>query len=361
MEGARIRVSAFEVPTRTPQADGTLAWQSTVLVTVELSCRGATGLGYTYADVSTAHFIRAHLATLAVAGHPMSPGMTFRAMDVAVRNLGREGIAATAIAAVDMARWDLKARLLGLPVVDLIGRHRTSIEAYASGGFTSYSLDELRRQCSGWRDEGFSRVKMKIGSDESTLARVKAARDAVGTEIELFVDANGAFDPKSALGVAQRLARYGVAWFEEPVSSDDLEGLRFVRERGPPTMAIAAGEYGYRLGYFDRMLERGAVDVLQADATRCGVTGFLGASASCEAKGVSLSAHCAPSVHTHLACAVRDAVHVEYFYDHSRIEQMFFDGARTAREGALQPDFAHPGFGLALKRADAARFCVYDT
>ena len=124
-------------------------------------------------------------------------------------------------------------------------------------------------------------------------------------------------------------------WFEEPVSSDDLDGLRQVRERAPPTMEIAAGEYGYTLDYFRRMLEAGAVDVQQADATRCGgVTGFMQAAALCEAHHVDLSAHCAPALHRHLGCAAPRFRHLEWFHDHVRIEQMLFDGAPEPHDGA---------------------------
>jgi L-alanine-DL-glutamate epimerase-like enolase superfamily enzyme len=153
----------------------------------------------------------------------------------------------------------------------------------------------------------------------------------------------------------------GVTWFEEPVSSDDLEGLRLLRDRGPAGMAIAAGEYGYNLTYFRRMLDAGAVDVLQADASRCaGFTEFLRVAALCAAYQLPLSAHTAPSLHRHVACAAPALVHVEYFFDHERIEQMFFDGAATPVDGALRPDLSRPGMGLALKEADAAPYQIYE-
>ena len=237
-----------------------------------------------------------------------------------------------------MAAWDLKARLLGVSLVDLLGPRRRGVEAYGSGGFTTYSLEELARQLGGWTEDGFTRVKMKIGRDPRTPARVAAAREAVGPDVELFVDANGAFSAREALAVAESLRPHDVRWFEEPVSSDDLDGLRFVRNRAPPHMAVAAGEYGYRAGYFDRVLGSGAVDVLQADATRCGVTGFLAAATLCDARGMPLSAHCATTIHASLGCAAPRVVHVEYFHDHARIESMLFDGA--PEPGARRPSCA---------------------
>src|SRR5205085_10704766 len=130
-----------------------------------------------------------------------------------------------------------------------------------------------------------------------------------------FVDANGAYGRKQALAFAAAFAEQNVTWFEEPVSSDDLAGLRLVRDRAPAGMDMAAGEYGYDLYYFRRMLEAGAVDVLQADATRCaGITGFLQLAPLCQARGFALSAHCAPSLHVHPCCAVLPLRHLEYFH-----------------------------------------------
>lgn len=221
-------------------------------------------------------------------------------------------------------------------------------------------MDELRAQLGGWVERGISRVKMKVGRDPAAdPERVRAARDAIGPDAELFVDANGAFDRKRALAFAERVAGLGVSWFEEPVSSDDLRGLRLLRDRAPAGMEITAGEYGYDLFYFRRMLDAGAVDVLQADATRCaGITGFLKAAVLCEARSVPLSAHTAPSLHAHPCCAAGPARHLEFFYDHVCIERMLFDGALEPRDGSLRPDRSRPGMGIELKRADAARFAL---
>lgn len=266
-----------------------------------------------------------------------------------------------AISAVDNALWDLKARLLRLSVADLLGRAHESIAAYGSGGFTSYSDLELRRQLSGWIESGLATVKMKTGTDPAAdVARVRAARDAIGPDAGLFVDANGAYGRKEALAKAAAFAELGVSWFEEPVSSDDLEGLRLIRENAPPGMRIAAGEYGYDSFYFRRMLAAEAVDVLQADATRCaGITGFLSAGNLCAAFSTPFSAHTAPSLHAHAACAVPAAINVEYFFDHYRIEQMFFDGALRPSNGLLWPDAARPGFGLECKLPDMDKYKVY--
>ena len=357
----RLDVSAFVVPTDFPEADGTLAWDKTTLVVVEATGGGIRSLGYTYADTATALLIRDLLTPVVQGRDVMAVPGTWAAMVHAIRNLGRPGISSMAIAAVDAALWDLKARLLDLPLVTLLGAVREAVPVYGSGGFTSYSLEQLQEQLGGWVNEGIPRVKMKVGTHPSDdLDRVRAAREAIGSKTELFVDANGAYSRKQALAFAEKLrADYGVSWFEEPVPSDDLEGLRLLRDSGPAGMDIAAGEYGYDLLYFRRMLEVGAVDVLQADASRCaGITGFLRVAALCEANSLPLSAHCAPSLHAHPCCAVTPVRHVEYFHDHVRIEHMLFDGTLTPVDGELRPDLSRPGLGLELKRSDAARFAV---
>lgn len=356
----RCEVSAYRIPTESPESDGTLEWDSTTLVLVEVQAASKTGLGFTYAGVSTGLLIQEKLKTLVVGSNPMGVESIWGEMVRSIRNLGRPGLSSMAIAATDIALWDLKARLLDIPLLDLLGRVRTGIAAYGSGGFTSYSLAQLQTQLGDWVTSGLHSVKMKIGREpEKDPARVRAAREAIGPHAELFVDANGAYSQKQALEKARVFEASGVKWFEEPVTSDDLAGLRFVRERAPDSTVIAAGEYGYDLTYFRHMLEEGAVDVLQADATRCaGITGFLQAGALCEAFLTPLSAHTAPSIHQHPCCALNRACNVEYFYDHYRIEHMLFDGAAAPVQGELKPDLSRPGLGLEFKRADARRYAV---
>jgi len=356
-----VRVSTYVVPTDAPESDGTLEWERTTLVVVELAAGGVTGLGYTYADRATAAVVRDALAGEVKGEDAFAIPAANRRMLARVRNLGRPGIASMAISAVDNALWDLKSRLLNLPLALLLGSARPETPVYGSGGFTSYSTEELQRQLGGWAEQGMAFVKMKVGREPAEdPRRVRAAREAIGGT-QLFVDANGAYSRKQALALARRFADLDVRWFEEPVSSDDLAGLRFLRDQAPAEMDVAAGEYGYDPFYFRRMLEAGAVDVLQADATRCGgVSGFVAAHALADAQGLPLSAHCAPALHLHLGCALVRVRHLEYFHDHQRIEEMLFDGTVRPRHGALAPDLTRPGLGLTLKRQDAQRFAVDD-
>ena len=353
-------VSVYTIPTDHPESDGTLEWTSTTIVIVEVAAGRVVGLGYTYAHRAAATLIADMLLPLVRHRDAMDVAASWIAMTRAIRNQGRPGLASMAIAAVDAAMWDLKARLLDVPLVTLLGAARAAVPVYGSGGFTSYSVDRLQRQLAGWVGRGISRVKMKVGrTPEEDDARVRAARDAIGPGTELFVDANGAYGRKQALAHAEAFADARVTWFEEPVSSDDLEGLRLLRNRAPAGMDIAAGEYGYDLYYFRRMIEAGAVDVLQADATRCaGITGFLQVGALCDAYNIPLSSHTASALHVHPCCAVGRVRHLEHFHDHERIERLLFDGVPEPVNGVMRPDLSRPGFGFVFKRADATRYAA---
>jgi len=356
-----VRAQAFEIPTDKPEADGTIAWNSTTLVLVEVSGGGETGLGYTYSGTSILELISGRLASVVKGKDAFSPQAAWLAMQRSVRNLGREGLAATAISAVDAAIHDLKARLLGLPLFKMLGSYRDSVPIYGSGGFTTYSDRELETQLGSWVErDGCSLVKMKVGSQpEKDIERVKVAKQAIGDRATLFVDANGAYRVQQALQFADEFSRQGIGWFEEPVSSDDLAGLRATRQRAPAGMEVAAGEYAYTVDYVRGMLEAQAVDVQQADVTRCGgVTAFLQIAALCEAFHTDLSGHCAPALHLHVACASPRLRHLEWFHDHVRIEHMLFDGAPVARDGEIRPDPWRPGNGLRFKHRDAARYAV---
>ncbi len=357
----RLEVAAYKIPTDAPEADGTYHWNETTIVIVEAYAGGKKGLGYSYADAATATLIKSMLAKVVIGRNALDVPGSWEAMLEAIRNLGRPGICSMAIAAVDAALWDLKARLFDVALVTLLGAARESAAVYGSGGFTTYSREQLQKQLGDWVASGIPRVKMKVGSNpEADPKRVAEAREAIGPDAELFVDANGAYSRKDALALADIFAtQSGVTWFEEPVSSDDLVGLHLMRDRAPAGMDIAAGEYGYDLWYFRRMLEAEAVDVLQADATRCaGITGFMKAATLVEARSMQLSAHCGPSIHAHPCCSITNYRHLEYFHDHARIEHMIFDGALTPKNGALYPDRSRPGMGLEFKRKDAEKYAV---
>ncbi|MGN6425505.1 MAG: enolase C-terminal domain-like protein [Leifsonia sp.] len=359
-----IQAAAYRVPTATggrerAESDGTIAWDATGVLVVRLTAGSTTGLGYAYTSPAALGIVRELLWDRVRGADPLDTARSFWAMARATRNAGWPGVCASAIAAVDIAVHDLAARLLDVPLVKLLGGAHETIAAYGSGGFTDYTDDELTAQLGAWAEQGLRSVKLKVGSHpRDDLRRVQLARAAVGDDVELFVDANGAYDRKTALDLAEQFVIDGVTWFEEPVSSQDRDGLRLLRDRVPAPIRVAAGEYAYTPADFRDLLVGGCVDVLQADATRCGITGFGIAAGLARAFGVPLSAHTAPALHASVAAAHDEAVNVEYFHDHQRIEGMFFDGVPPVVDGELVPDPAAPGHGLHFREAAAAAYRV---
>jgi L-alanine-DL-glutamate epimerase-like enolase superfamily enzyme len=355
----RVGTAVYTVPTDAPEGDGTLAWDSTTMVVVQVGGGGATGLGYTYGAAATAQVVEQQLADAVKGLSVWDVPAANEAMNRAVRNAGRPGLIAGAVSAVDIALWDLKARLLDLPLVRLLGASRTDVPVYGSGGFTTYDEQQLDRQLRVWAEElGIPRVKIKIGeswgrAEQRDRQRVAQARRSIGDTRDLYVDANGGYTRKQAVRMARYLDEQGVTWFEEPVSSDDLAGLAEIRAAVEPE--VTAGEYGYTLPYFGHMLGAGAVDCLQADATRCGgITVWLRAAALAEAHGLQISGHCAPHLHAHAAAAVPNLRHLEWFHDHVHIENLLFTGTLDPAGGTIRPGAdGTPGHGLAL-RADVA-------
>jgi L-alanine-DL-glutamate epimerase-like enolase superfamily enzyme len=356
-----LTVSVFEVPTDAPESDGTLAWASTTLVVVEARAGGHIGLGYTYGNKTVAAVIASKLAAAVHGTDALAPQAAWAAMSRAVRNSLTSGLCGFAISAVDIALHDLKARLLGVSLADLLGRWHEGVAVYGSGGFTSYSHAQLQEQARGWAEAGVDRAKIKVGREPAADGdRLDAIREAVGPDMRLMVDANGAFTPAAAIAAAhETYAARGVTWLEEPVSSDDHRGLRRVRDHAPAGMEIAAGEYGTDLFHFERLVAAEAVDVLQPDVTRCGgVTGVQHADGLAKAHCLPISAHCAPAISAHVFAACETAVHLEYFHDHVRVESLLFDGTLSPAGGKLVPDHGRSGLGLELKRADAERFRI---
>lgn len=360
----RVEVSAYSVPTDAPEADGTLAWERTGMVLAEITAGGVTGLGYTYADPAAAAVAGGKLADAVTGRDAMDVAGSFEAMVRAIRNDGRPGLVSMAISAVDTALWDLKARILEVPLCRLLGVARAEVAVYGSGGFTTYNDNQLTEQLLRWvNEQRLPRVKIKIGEEWGTrvdrdLRRMHQTREVIGDDVELYVDANGAYSRKQAIRVAEASLDLGVLWYEEPVSSDHLQGLSQVRHAVVPD--VAAGEYGYDLFYFARMFDAEAVDCAQIDVTRCGgITEWVRIAALAESYGLEVSGHCAPALHVHVGAATHNFRHLEWFHDHERIESIFFDGTHDPVGGTVRPaDAEVPGNGLTFRRSDAARYLV---
>jgi L-alanine-DL-glutamate epimerase-like enolase superfamily enzyme len=355
----RVTVSAYRIPTdRTPESDGTAIWDSTTLVLVEIDAGGQRGIGWTYENTAAAMLIHDQLADVVRGENALDMRAIWSKLTQSVRNAGRSGIASYAIAALDVALWDLRAKLYNIPLCDLMGIVREDVPIYGSGGFTSYDIPTLQAQLGGWAAAGISAVKMKVGRDHATdVARVAAARQAIGPACRLFVDGNDGYAVEDAIKIAHAFAEHDVTWFEQPVDHNDLAGTARVRVHAPAGMAISSGEYITDTCRAAAVAE--VVDVLQADASRCaGYTGFLAIDGFCEVMRKPLSSHCGPMLHLHVAAASLRLRHMEYFHDHVRLERMLFDGCIEPQDGCLRPDRSRPGHGLTFRHADAARFAV---
>ena len=256
-----VDVSAYTVPTDAPESDGTLEWDSTTIVVVEVDAGGVTGLGYTYGAAAIGTLIESKLADVVARLDAMDPQAAWAAMSRALRNNGEPGHRSMAISAVDVALWDLKARLLGATAGQAARPLRaTHVPIYGSGGFTS-----LLRRAAARAVRGLGRERDPAREDEGRPRpgrdprRVRVARESIGSAAELFVDANGAYSRKQALELGERFASDAdVCWFEEPVSSDDLEGLRLLRDRAPAGMADRRGRVRLRAAATSRACSRPA-------------------------------------------------------------------------------------------------------
>jgi len=344
-------VAVYRFPTPEPEADGTLSWDATVAVTVTLRAGGRTGTGWTYGDPAAAGVVRDKLAGVVTGRSAWDVAAGWTAMHRACRNIGTRGVAMMAISALDIAWWDLKARLLGVSLTALLGRCRDAVPVYGSGGFTTLDDRQLADAVAGWRAAGCASVKIKIGEAGGTrigrdLLRVRRLRELAGDDAELMVDANGGYTVGQAVRVGAALDEAGVTWFEEPVSCDDRAGLDTVR--AAVAADVAAGEYVADL--YDARALVGVVDCLQLDATRCGgYTGWLRAAALAQAHNLEVSGHCAPALHAPVAAAVPNLRHVEWFADHARLEPLLADGVPPVRDGAvwLAADLAGHGLTIA--------------
>lgn len=347
-----VHTAVYRFPTGRPEADGTLSWDATTAVTATIRAGSRQGLGWSYSSGAAAAVIVDHLGPAITGRDVMDVPGCWAAMHRTCRNLGTRGLVMQAISAVDIALWDLKAKVLNVPLTELFGRASQTIPVYGSGGFTTLTDAELGAQITQWADAGCTAMKIKIGESwgsdiDRDLARVTTFRELAGPAVDLMVDANGGYRAGQARRMGRALDRLAVVWFEEPVSSDDIPGLAAVR--AAVAGDVAAGEYAAD-GY-DAARLCPVVDCLQLDATRCGgYTGWLRGAALAAAHNLEISAHCAPSLHAPVAGSVPNLRHVEWFSDHAALEPILVEGAPTVHDGAIHPRSA-PGHGMTVSAA----------
>lgn len=350
MKIQNVTSTLVHVPMRKPArwATGGLSHVGELYVQVETD-EGPSGLGFSYNHPETVAIIEQRLLPTVLGRDPFDTEGIWADMYDAVHTLGHQGLVFNAMAAIDIALWDLKARALGLPLYKLLGACRESVPVYGSGGFLNYSVDELVEEATGFVERGIPRVKMKIGldagrDDREDVRRVAAVRKAVGDDVEIYVDANGSYRAKQAVDVARRLEDLRVGWLEEPVHAADREGLAVVA-RGT-TIPLATGEFEYHLFAFRSLMAAGAVDIVQADVGRVGgVTPWLKIAKLAEAFNLPVAPHAFDVVHLHLMCAVPNATVLEHL---SIYDDLPYKERPEPRDGILTVPADRPGHGLEL-------------
>jgi D-galactarolactone cycloisomerase len=321
---------------------------------------GAVGYGESYGTPeAVAAIVRETLAPRVRGRDVRDVELVWDDLRRAIGYHGPGGVMLEALSGLDIALWDLKGKDLGVPLSVLLGGHRPEVPVYAASVYLD-APEAMAAQAGVFAAQGFDALKIKIGLDpETDLAAAEAVRRAIGPGVRMMVDANGAYDRRTAIRVGRLLDRLDAAWLEEPVATEDYEG--YARVAQALDLPIAGGEGHYtRFGLRD-LLVRGQVDIVQPDLTRCGGVGEARAAAlMASAFGRRLSPHCWSSVFglaaaAHLAAAMPNAVSVEYDAHPNPLKDALVGGQLTARDGRLAvPD--RPGLGLevdlgALERA----------
>jgi len=302
------------------------------------------------------------LKPLLVGQDPLAHERVWDDMFWRVRGFGRKGVAFSAISAVDIALWDLKAKIFGVPLYRLLGPYTDTVPIYGSGGWTSFTEDELVREQVGYVERGIPRVKMKVAKDfgraeAEDLRRLAAVRKAVGDGVEIFVDANNGFYAKQAIGFARRMADYDVHWFEEPVLADDIAGLAAIARA--IDIPVATGEHEYTKYGFKALIEAGGADIVQPDVGRVGgVTEWLKVAHLAHAFNLPVAPHAVQLVHLHLACATPNLKVVEYLGVSEETDKLFYTEFPEPKDGLWSPYADRPGLGLELDPHAVERYAV---
>ncbi len=323
---------------------------------------GFEGLGVGQASPGVREVISNALRPLLIDADPMDIRQLWDDMFWLSRQFGSGGIGALAISAVDIGLWDLKAKALGLPLYKLIGAVRDSVPVYGSGGGTHLTKDELVAEAAGYVERGIPRVKIKVGKDfgraeKEDIERVTAVRDAVGYDVALYVDANSAYHPKQAIYLAKEFEQSQVGWFEEPVLTEDVEGL--ARIVGATSIQIATGEQEYSVHGFRGLLSAAAVDIVQPDVFRVGgVTAWLRIAELAETFNRPVAPHLAPLVHLHLACTIPNLKSLEYRDIDMEADRGWYHDVPQLNGGTWSPFPDRLGLGLELDPYAVERWAV---
>jgi L-alanine-DL-glutamate epimerase-like enolase superfamily enzyme len=325
-----------------------------VLLFAEISTdQDQHGLGFSYSKRAGGPGQYAHAAEVAenlVGEDPNDIARLMTKLQWAGASVGRSGLATQALAAFDIALYDLKARRAGLPLAKLLGAYRDSVRTYnTSGGFLNASLDEVNERASRSLEEGIGGIKIKVGLPDSAedLRRVRGVREHIGDDVPLMVDANQQWDRATALRMGRRLDEFDLVWIEEPLDAYDVEGhARLTSVLDTP---IATGEMLASVAEHERLIDGGACDIIQPDAPRVGgITQFLRLMTLADRRGLDLAPHFAMEIHLHLAACYPRETWVEHF---DWLDPLFDERLETKDGRMLVPD--RPGLGVTL--SDQAR------
>lgn len=347
------------IPTIDPTAKG----RSQLFVHIHTD-EGVIGLGMAPGLRAIREVIHENLSPILVGQDPFMIEKLWQDMFWRVRGFGRKGLAFQAIAAIDIALWDLKGKVLNQPIYRLLGPAHESVPIYGSGGWTNYSEAELVAEQTAYVERGIPRVKMKVAknfgqSEREDIERLAAVRDAVGDDVEIYVDANNGYKAKQAIKMSQIFEQFDVAWFEEPVLADDIPGLAQVSQA--TTIPVATGEHEYTKYGFRDLLVAGAVDIVQPDVHRVtGITEWMKVAAMADAFNLPVAPHAVSLVHLHCAMATPNLKVVEVLGAEEQSNGVWWTEVPPyGDDGTWKPFADRPGLGLEIS-PDALKNNVVD-
>lgn len=316
---------------------------------------GMEGFGITYHEVggeATKMMIEHDIAPKIIGRDPFETEVLWNEIMGYLRGVGRKGLMLCALSAVDIALWDLKGKIIGLPLYRMFGGTETKIPVYGSGGWTSYDDDELVAEMLKLKDQGYSMIKFKVGVEgghntRRDLLRVRKVRDAVGSEMRLMLDANGCWDAATGAQFANQVKEYDIMFLEEPVFADDLPGL--IKYKQSTDLPLATGEQEYtRYGARD-LLINGAADIVQLEVTRAGgFTEMLKIGHLTQAFNVKFAPHAMENLHIHLVSAFNNALFLERLLIFEEIAANVYVDAPKPINGFMYIPENKPGLGLDL-------------
>ncbi|EPX75850.1 mandelate racemase/muconate lactonizing enzyme family protein [Salipiger mucosus] len=344
----QITLRMVDLAPKVPRTDAIQSFvsQETPVVTVTDS-DGATGQGYSYTigtgGSSVMALLADHLAPRLVGREAEEVEAIWNDLEFATHATTVGAITSIALAAIDTALWDLRCRRAGLPLWRLAGGAKPSAPCYTTeGGWLHLPTGHLVEDALAAREQGFRGSKVKIGKPTAAEdhARLSALRDAVGPDYEIMTDANQGFRRDAARRRALALADCDLAWIEEPLAADDVEGHAELARIAP--MPVAVGESLYSIRHFADYVARGAASVIQVDAGRIGgITPWLKVAHMAECHGLAVAPHFLMELHASLVCAVRNGAWVEYI---PQLDEITGTGLRIENGAALAPET--PGIGI---------------